>query len=115
MALKKNPHNILIVYIPENDLEKVKKALFKAGAGTQGNYAECCFQTRGMGQFRPLQGSRPALGRKGQLEKVKEWRVEMLVPVQLTSRVAKALKKAHPYEEPAYHFLQIMNESLAFS
>ena len=48
------------VYVPENSVEKVKQALFDAGAGRIGNYDSCCWQTAGIGQFRPLENSNPA-------------------------------------------------------
>ncbi|MEQ9565781.1 MAG: NGG1p interacting factor NIF3, partial [Pseudomonadales bacterium] len=58
----------LVAYIPENHLETVKEALFAAGAGTQGAYDQCCWQVRGQGQFRPLEGSNPHLGKQDELE-----------------------------------------------
>jgi len=97
----------LVVYIPENALEQVKKALFNAGAGLQGNYDECCWQVLGTGQFRPLDGSSPFIGAKNQLEKVPEWRVELLVNEEYVYSVKRALIEAHPYEEPAYDFVRL--------
>jgi hypothetical protein len=43
-------------------VEKVKSALFKVGAGKYKHYDQCCWQTKGQGQFRPLVGSNPAIG-----------------------------------------------------
>ena len=65
-------------YVPESHLEPVKNALFAAGAGKIGNYDCCAWQTKGEGQFRALEGSQPFLGQKGQIEKVSEWKVEMV-------------------------------------
>lgn len=89
-------------YVPESDLEKVKEAMFAAGAGRIGNYDRCCWQTRGEGQFRPLEGSSPALGAHGRVEKVAEWKVEMVCEEALAEGVISAMKSAHPYETPAY-------------
>ncbi len=103
MALK------LVVYIPESHREPVKDALFAAGAGRLGKYDQCCWQTRGYGQFRPLVGSDPHIGTAGSLEQVDEWRVEMLVADELAANVRDALLHAHPYEEPAYEFVPLMD------
>lgn len=95
----------LVVYIPEKALKRVKKALFEAGAGHQGMYDCCCWQYLGTGQFRPLLASNPHIGTIGKLEKVVEWRVEILVEASLASAVKQALLKSHPYEEPAFEFI----------
>lgn len=90
------------VYIPESHLEAVKHAMFEAGAGRIGNYDSCCWQSKGQGQFRPLEGSDAFIGTKGQLESVQEYKVEMVCPSSLIRQVIKSMIKAHPYEEPAY-------------
>jgi hypothetical protein len=101
----------LVVYIPESHLDVVKNALFAAGAGKIGDYDHCCFQSEGMGQFRPLAKAQPHLGKVGELEKVKEWRVEMVLENSLRSAVETALKESHPYETPAYWVLDLLNSS----
>jgi hypothetical protein len=92
----------LCVYVPASHLDTVKAALFAAGAGRIGDYGDCCWQVLGEGQFRPLEGSDPYLGRAGELESVAEYRVEMLCPDAVVEDVLAALKEAHPYEEPAW-------------
>ncbi|WP_299329297.1 YqfO family protein [uncultured Psychrobacter sp.] len=99
----------LTVFIPEEALEKVKAALFAAGAGTIGNYKQCCWQVKGEGQFMPMAGSNPHLGSQDKLEKVAEWRVEMVVKTSMIAEVIKALKQAHPYETPAYDVLEVLD------
>ena len=99
----------LTVFIPEEALEKVKAALFAAGAGTIGNYEQCCWQVQGTGQFMPMAGSNPHLGSQDKLEKVAEWRVEMVVKTSMIAEVIKALKQAHPYETPAYDVLEVLD------
>ena len=99
----------LTVFIPEEVLEKVKAALFAAGAGTIGNYEQCCWQVKGEGQFMPMAGSNPHLGSQDKLEKVAEWRVEMVVKTSMIAEVIKALKQAHPYETPAYDVLEVLD------
>lgn len=92
----------LCVYIPETHLEPVKQALFEAGAGRIGDYDCCCWQAPGSGQFRPLPGSRPFIGGLGQVERVAEYRVEMVCADERVDAALAALRAAHPYEEPAF-------------
>ena len=99
----------LTVFIPEEALETVKSALFAAGAGHIGNYANCCWQVKGTGQFMPLEGSQPHIGQHNNIEKVTEWRVEMVVADAKIEPVIKALKQAHPYETPAYDVMQVVD------
>ncbi len=97
----------LTVYIPEAHLEAVKDALFDAGAGRYVAYDRCCWQVLGRGQFRPLKGSHPAIGEVGQDTQVAEYRVEMICEEALVGAVTAALRSAHPYEEPAFDFVDI--------
>ena len=92
----------LFFYVPESHLEVVKQAVFAAGAGTIGDYKNCCWQGLGQGQFQPMSGSQPFIGQQGQLEVLAEWRVELVVKAASIKPVLAALKSAHPYEEPAY-------------
>ncbi len=92
----------LAFFVPHADKEKVKQAVFAAGGGRIGNYDSCCFETQGTGQFRPLTGAQPALGEVGALEQVGETKVELVCEAARIDAVIRALKAAHPYEEPAY-------------
>ena len=92
----------ICVYVPENAVETVKAALFHAGAGRIGNYDSCCWQTSGSGQFRPLENSNPAIGSRGKVEQVDEIKIELVCEDMLIRDAIIAMKKAHPYEEPAY-------------
>lgn len=93
-------------YVPASHLEEVKSALFAAGAGRQGDYECCCWQTLGAGQFRPLEGSQPHIGETGELENVAEYKVEMICTAQCLKEAIAALRSAHPYEEPAFSVLE---------
>ncbi|WP_182405981.1 YqfO family protein [Psychrobacter sp. GP33] len=99
----------LTVFIPEAALEVVKSALFAAGAGSIGNYEQCCWQVKGAGQFMPLDGSNPHIGSQDNLETVEEWRVEMVVDEERIAEVIAALKQAHPYETPAYDVVEVLD------
>ncbi|GAA5316868.1 MAG: YqfO family protein [Candidatus Pelagadaptatus aseana] len=92
----------LCFYVPEADAEAVKAAVFAAGAGRIGDYDCCCWQVLGQGQFRPLEGSNPHIGSLNQVEKVAEFRIEMVCEDHLIKPAVAALKQAYPYEEPAY-------------
>lgn len=92
----------LCFFVPETDAEAVKAAVFATGAGRIGDYDQCCWQVAGLGQFRPLEGSDPHIGSLNQVETVAEFKVEMVCDDDLIKEAVAALKKAHPYEEPAY-------------
>jgi hypothetical protein len=97
----------LCVYVPQNHVEPVKVAMFEAGAGRIGDYEHCAWQVLGQGQFRPLAGSNPYIGKQDELERVLEYRVEMICDDDLIEAVVVALKRAHPYEEPAYDVMRL--------
>lgn len=96
----------IIVFIPNSHLEIVKNAMFEAGAGKYQGYDQCCFQTEGIGQFRPLKGSNPHFGEHEKLEIVKETKVEMICSQEIIENVMVAMKSAHPYEVPAYDVIK---------
>jgi hypothetical protein len=98
----------LIYHVPDENLEDTKNAIFAAGAGGIGEYTHCAWQVLGIGQFKPQAGAEPHIGEVGKLERVEEWRVEILVPDEKAVEVARALKASHPYEEPAFEFIQIL-------
>ena len=99
----------LTVFIPEAAVESVKSALFAVGAGKIGHYEHCCWQVSGVGQFKPLKGSSPHIGVQDTLEKVTEYRVEMVVDGAIINEVIEALKASHPYETPAYDVIEILD------
>jgi len=94
----------LDIYIPDTHLEQVKQAVFDAGAGRIGNYDSCCWQTKGDGQFRALEGSQAFIGQKNRLESVVEYKVELVCDLECIDDVIAALKNAHPYETPAFQY-----------
>lgn len=91
-----------VVMVPTTDTARVREALFAAGAGELGDYRECSWTVTGDGQFRPLPGATPALGAVGEVEAVREDRVEVIAPRTARARILAALRAAHPYEEPAF-------------
>ncbi|MFO8154989.1 MAG: NGG1p interacting factor NIF3 [Thiohalospira sp.] len=97
----------LAFFVPEASAEAVKAAVFAAGAGHIGAYDRCSFETRGTGQFRPLAGADPHIGRIGELERITELRVEMVCDDRHITAAIAALKAAHPYEQPAWEAWQL--------
>jgi len=98
----------LSFYVPESHLEVVKSTLFAIGVGKIGNYDSCSWQTLGQGQFQGLEGSDPYLGQQGTIETVVEFKVEMVCDEALIKEAVEALRKAHPYEEPAYDVVKLL-------
>ncbi|MBE0439415.1 MAG: NGG1p interacting factor NIF3 [Gammaproteobacteria bacterium] len=92
----------IVFYVPETHKEPVKIAMFEQGAGRYQGYDCCAWETKGIGQFRPLAGSQPFIGSSNQLQQVDEFRVEMMCSEQHIKATLNALIATHPYEVPAY-------------
>jgi len=97
----------LVVFVPNKSVAKVSNAVFSAGAGAIDNYSNCGFQTEGQGSFLPLKNAQPAVGKKGKLEKVHEIRFETIVPAAKLDDCIAAMRKAHPYEMPAFDVIEL--------
>lgn len=92
----------LVVFVPAAALDAVRDAVFAAGAGRIGDYERCSWYTEGTGTFRALAGANPAVGRLGEEERVPELRLETVFPSERREEVVTALRRSHPYEEPAF-------------
>jgi dinuclear metal center YbgI/SA1388 family protein len=102
----------LVTFIPENHLEKVREALFEAGAGMIGGYDKCSFSTPGTGSFRAGNDTEPYTGEKGKIHFEKEVRFETILFSHMKGRVVKALLETHPYEEVAYDIYPLENDNI---
>ena len=91
----------IVVFVPVSHAEKIRVALGEAGCGHIGNYDFCSFSVRGIGRFRPLKGANPFVGEIGSIEEVEEERIETICFASNVKKVMAAIKKVHPYEEPA--------------
>ena len=91
-----------VVYVPDEQAEMVRDALFAAGAGHIGDYSHCSWSVEGTGQFLPHEGAVPTIGAVGAIERVREQRVEVIAPAGRRAAVLAAMRAAHPYEEPAF-------------
>jgi hypothetical protein len=92
----------LVVFVPREALDGVRDALFAAGAGRIGDYQRCSWYTAGTGTFLGGEGTTPTVGERGREERVAELRLETVFPEELQDEIVAALRKAHPYEEPAF-------------
>ena len=100
----------LFTYITPEHADKLRDALFEAGAGSIGNYDRCSFNTEGNGTFRGNEISNPKLGEKGEWRKEKEIKIEVLFPAHLEGKILAALRAAHHYEEIAYEIIALQNK-----
>jgi dinuclear metal center YbgI/SA1388 family protein len=99
----------LVTFCPLSFAEKIRQALFAAGAGHIGNYDKCSYNLSGHGTFRASEDSNPFVGTKNQLHTEEETRIEVIFPLYLKDRLIGTLLKAHPYEEPAYDIYPLKN------
>ena len=100
----------LVGFVPADDADLVRKALFAAGAGVIGEYEHCSWSVGGQGTFFGREGTDPAAGVAGRDETVDELRIEVVFPRRLRRRVIGAYVAAHPYEEPAFDIVPLENE-----
>ena len=107
---KKNMLQKLVSFVPAENADKLRKALFDAGAGNIGNYSECSFNVAGIGTFKGNEASNPAVGTKNNIEKVEELRIEVIFEKYKHPNIINALKTNHPYEEVAYYVSDLENE-----
>jgi dinuclear metal center YbgI/SA1388 family protein len=97
----------VVVFVPHPAAEKLIDALSAAGAGELGDYSRCAWTTAGVGTFVPGARANPAVGAVGEVAMVDETRVEMVFPRGARDEVIRALRAAHPYEEPAFDVVEL--------
>ena len=100
----------IVVFVPEENLEKVQNAMWDAGAGEIGRYDCASFRACGTGTFRAQDGANPVVGKIGKLESLEEWRLEIIVPEAKKNAIVRAMKTSHPYEEVAFDIIQLQNK-----
>lgn len=92
----------LVTFVPAEHAQAVLEGLWSAGAGRIGNYEQCSFSQPGVGTFKGGVAANPAIGQRGVLERVEELRLEVVVQAERLEPVLTALRRVHPYEEPAF-------------
>jgi len=100
----------LVTFCPADYTDKVRIAIFEAGAGHIGDYDYCSFNVSGQGTFRGLEGATPFVGKVNELHFENEVRIETIFPVYRQRQIVDALLSAHPYEEVAYDIYPVTNE-----
>jgi dinuclear metal center YbgI/SA1388 family protein len=114
LSVKKGTLRKLTTFAPVAQAEKVRQALFAAGAGHVGNYSECSFNGIGTGTFKAGKGADPFVGEIGARHSEEETRIEVVFPGYSQGAVLSALIAAHPYEEVAYDVLSLQNDHPGF-
>ena len=97
----------LEIFLPEEALPAVARALREAGAGHIGKYDSCLSYSRVTGCWRPLEGASPYLGQVGEISAEPELKVEVTCPTEKVDQVLAAVKRAHPYEEPVINAIPL--------
>jgi dinuclear metal center YbgI/SA1388 family protein len=97
----------IVTFVPAGRVQRIVDAMATAGAGAIGDYDRCAFLIDGEGTFRPGPSSNPAIGTRGKVEVVAETRIEMVLPRAARDVVVEALRRAHPYEEPAFDVFEL--------
>ena len=98
----------LITFAPVDQAEKVRQAVFAAGAGHIGQYSECSFNSEGTGTFKAGPGADPFVGEPGKQHQERETKIEIVYPFYLETQVVEALVSHHPYEEVEYEIFPIV-------
>ena len=101
----------LVVFVPVENADALRQATGDAGGRRIGNYSRCSFSSRGIGRFKPLEGAEPAIGEIGKLEEVEEERIEFVCTEEKLQAVLAAIRKAHPYEEPAIDVWKLVDKT----
>ncbi len=99
----------IVVFAPQEYITALRNAMVRAGAGVIGNYSDCSFEVGGSGTFRPCNKATPFIGKPGEVSRVEETRLEMLVSEENLSKVSAAVHDNHPYEEPVIDVYPVQN------
>lgn len=101
----------LVTYVPTENAETLRQALFKVGAGSIGNYDHCSYSVEGIGSFKGNENSNPVIGEKGQTHYEKESQINITFSRHLEGQIIRTLKNVHPYEEVAYEITTLENNN----
>lgn len=93
-------HHLLTTFLPASSLDKVRKALFQAGAENGDLYPPYSFTSTGKGTFEP---TIEAIPHTDQRKEVEEICLRTVVAAHNKDKVISTLLQTHPYEKPVYH------------
>lgn len=99
----------IVTFVPHQQAEEVRQAMFKAGAGHIGDYDSCSYNLKGEGTFKGGDSTNPFAGKAGKLHTESEIRIETVAPSYLKNKVINAIIASHPYEEPAFDIYPLNN------
>lgn len=100
----------LVTFVPKLHVQRVREAIFEAGAGHIGNYDACSYNSEGYGSFRANSNATPFVGEVNKIHYEEETRIEVILPEYIQNKVIASMIKAHPYEEPAYDIFPLLND-----
>jgi len=106
---KENQLKKLYTFVPANNADNIRQAIFDAGGGHIGNYQECSFNAEGFGTFKGGLNTDPYVGKPGELHRENEIKIEVIFPAWLEGQIIKNLLAVHPYEEVAYDIVKLEN------
>lgn len=101
----------IVVMVPIDYLEIVRDAMCQEGAGTIGNYSYCSSYMKSVGTFIPNDEAKPFVGQSNTLEKVLEYRLEVICDIDKVRNVLKKMRKVHPYEEVGIDIIPLIDEN----
>ena len=99
----------LEIFIPESHFRELQKALQDADAGHIGNYDSCLSYSKVTGAWRPLEGTHPYIGAKGEISEEPELKVEVTIRRDQLADVVSKVKTVHPYEEPVINVIPMVS------
>ncbi len=87
--------------VPKQHLEGLMDEVSSSISPLYPGYDRCFSYWPVTGTWRPLEGSEPFIGTPGVIEVAEEMRVEFAVSEVDLEKAVEAVRRAHPYEEPA--------------
>ncbi|MDE6292315.1 MAG: hypothetical protein K2L98_01395 [Bacilli bacterium] len=100
----------IVVTVPVDDTEKIRRVICEAGAGIIGEYSYCSMASKCVGTSMPSDNANPYMGTSNQIEYIEEDKLEVVCDVEKVKVVLKALRESHPYEEPAIDIIPLIDE-----
>ncbi len=94
-------------FIPSSALQSIRKALLDVDAGHIGNYRGCMTYYPVTGVWYSEKDSNPTIGSPGTWSEEPELKIEVNVQNQIKDKVAEAIRRVHPYEEPVINSLYL--------
>lgn len=101
---------MIIVTVTPDSVDTVLSAVASAGGGRVGHYTHCAFTSQGEGRFKPDDDAQPHIGALGQINREPEIRIETFCPRTDARAVIEAIRSAHPYEEPVYYVVPLLDD-----